>query len=166
MSVVQIARRNHLSCRQVQFGIARARKREEERLQSSLLRDSRKRDKLYKRNQGKITPTSLARQVWEDPQRLPRLVPLFPIDAFTPGSACPHHGPIRTGSVFCCMVCSRSGLDGHPALERDPLTDPRPEPKAPAAARAGAVRETRKERRRRLREARESSSLTLSQSRS
>jgi hypothetical protein len=92
------------------------------------------------------------------------LVPLFPIGAFTPSSKCPHHGPIREGSLFCCMVCSTSGMDDHPALRRDPLTDPKPEPRPPArrpAARptAGAKpssppepaagRETRKERRRR-----------------
>jgi hypothetical protein len=92
------------------------------------------------------------------------LVPLFPIGAFTPTSACPHHGPIREGSLFCCMVCSTSGMDHHPALQRDPLTDPRPEPRPsprkPAARPAAgakpsphpepaAGRETRKERRRR-----------------
>jgi hypothetical protein len=95
------------------------------------------------------------------------LVPLFPIGAFTPTSKCPHHGPIRPGSLFCCMVCSASGIDDHPALKRDPETDPRPEPStrtpsaptAPTKSTSGANpssplapagdRETRKERRRR-----------------
>lgn len=82
------------------------------------------------------------------------LVPLFPIGAFTPTSKCPHHGPIRAGSLFCCMVCSNSGVDDHPSLKRDPQTDPRPEPAPAPAAPAprpdtAARRETRKERRRR-----------------
>lgn len=57
------------------------------------------------------------------------LVPLFPIGPFTPTSECPHRGPIPDGSLLCCMVCSASGMDGHPALKRNPETDPRPEPK-------------------------------------
>lgn len=62
------------------------------------------------------------------------LVPLFPITSFTPQSKCPHRGPIKPGSVFCCMVCSGTGRDGHPALRRDPTTDPKPEPKPGPAA--------------------------------
>ena len=58
------------------------------------------------------------------------LVPLFPIGAFTPSSECRHRGPIRPGSLDCCMVCSTSGVDDHPALKRDPRTDPKPEPRA------------------------------------
>jgi hypothetical protein len=91
------------------------------------------------------------------------LVPLFPIGAFTPTSKCPHHGPIRPGSLFCCMVCSNSGVDDHPFLKRNPKTDPLPEPlprpspaslPVPPAAPASrldeaARRQTRKERRRR-----------------
>lgn len=60
------------------------------------------------------------------PRRLPLLIPLFPVDPFTPLSACPHHGPIEPGSDLCCMVCNRSGMDAHPALRRDPATDPIP----------------------------------------
>ena len=54
------------------------------------------------------------------------------------------------------MVCHSSGMDEHPGLRRDPLTDPSPESKpAPAAdgvvpSEAGGSRETRKQRRRRL----------------
>lgn len=83
------------------------------------------------------------------------LVPLFPIGPFTPLSECPHNGPIREGSLLCCMVCSASGMDGHPELRRDPATDPRPEPKRGPApetspATSAAKPETRRERRRRL----------------
>lgn len=65
----------------------------------------------------------------------PRLTPLFPIVAFAPASECSHHGPIRPGSTFCCMVCHASGMDAHPALQpdpSDPVRDPQPQPEAPA----------------------------------
>jgi len=80
--------------------------------------------------------------------RPPTLVPLFPVLAYSTTSECPHHGPIRSGSVLCCMVCHRSGQDDHPALQRDPRTDPQPEqiPAAPPRHK----RETRKQRRLRL----------------
>lgn len=159
-TVVQIARRSHLSCRQVQLGVARARKREQARLQVSRKQECRTRDIFQVRNQTLPPGAHKGEVAWEDPHRSPRLIPLFPIGPFTPGSACPHHGPIRSGSVFCCMVCSQSGMDGHPALKRDPRTDPRPEPK-PAARVKISARETRKERRRRLRETRQSSSPLL-----
>jgi hypothetical protein len=49
------------------------------------------------------------------------------------------------------MVCSKSGVDDHPALKRNPRIDPRPEPEAvPRQAKAAPRTETRKERRRRL----------------
>ena len=153
-SVVQIARRNHLSCRNVQLGLARARKREQERLQTSRIRSSRLRDALQERNLGSPSVAHGGGVGGEDPRRPPRLVPLFPIGPFVPQAGCPHHGPIRPGSVFCCMVCSRSGMDGHPALKRDPRTDPQPEPKAAAPALPRGARETRKARRQRLRQAR------------
>jgi hypothetical protein len=83
--------------------------------------------------------------------RPPRLVPLFPIGAYTPQSSCGHRRPIEPGSSLCCMVCHTSGMDRHPALRRDPRTDPAPEPKPkPAPERANSRRETRRERRRRL----------------
>ena len=156
-SIRQIARRSHLSCRQVQLGVARARKREKERLQASHEQDSRERDTLQGRKNNSLPGAHAGRVVWEDPRRLPRLVPLFPIGPFTPQAACSHHGPIRPGSMFCCMVCSHSGMDGHPALKRNPRTDPRPEPRVAEPAKAGGARETRKERRRRLHAARQSS---------
>jgi len=53
------------------------------------------------------------------------------------------------------MVCSQSGVDDHPALKRDPSTDPRPERKAAALVRVAGVRETRKQRRDRLNTARQ-----------
>jgi hypothetical protein len=46
-------------------------------------------------------------------------------------------------------------MDGHPALKRDPKTDPRPEPKAIAVVVVKSGRETRKERRRRQHAARQ-----------
>jgi hypothetical protein len=73
-----------------------------------------------------------------------RLIPMFPLGSYTPQSTCAHHGPIQAGSLFCCMVCHHSGIDGHPALKRDPRTDPAPERKAaPAPAKKKAL-ETRK----------------------
>jgi hypothetical protein len=80
--------------------------------------------------------------------RPPRLIPFFPIGSYTPLSACGHHRPIEPDSVLCCMVCHRSGVDDHPALVRDPLTEPAPEPK-PAPVPKKATRETRKQRRQR-----------------
>jgi len=83
--------------------------------------------------------------------RPPRLVPLFPIGAYTPQSICAHRRPIEPGSSLCCMVCHTSGMDRHPALRRDPRTDPAPEPKPKAAPeQAKSQRETRRERRQRL----------------
>ena len=85
--------------------------------------------------------------------RAPGTVPLFPVTSYTPGSACPHHGPIGPGSRLCCMVCHQSGLDGHPALARDARSDPKPDPKPqppPAAGPGGPATETRRQRRRRL----------------
>jgi hypothetical protein len=83
--------------------------------------------------------------------RPPRLLPLFPVGSYTPHSKCAHNSSIRYGSRFCCMVCHRSGMDGHPALQRDPRTDPLPERKAalaPVPRSTGS--ETRKQRRERL----------------
>src|SRR5271166_5094114 len=148
-SIKEIARREGLGCRRIQHGVSRAR----ERGNQSRIRESRFSNDLHGQN-GKIT-ASAERVVRDDPNRPPRLVPLFPIGAFTPRSACPHHGPIRTGSEFCCMVCSQSGVDDHPALKRDPSTDPRPERKAAALVRVAGVRETRKQRRHRLNAARQ-----------
>jgi hypothetical protein len=83
--------------------------------------------------------------------RTPRLEPLFPILTFTPQSACGHKRDLRKGSCFVCMVCHKSGMDGHRALVRDPRTDPRPEPKKPPPPppKPGA-RESRRQRRARL----------------
>jgi hypothetical protein len=78
----------------------------------------------------------------------PRLVPLFPIGSYTPLSGCRHKQPIQTGSLLCCMVCHESGLDGHPALQRDPRTDPAPEPTPPSKP-ASLAKETRRKRRER-----------------
>jgi hypothetical protein len=81
--------------------------------------------------------------------RPPPLIPFFPLGPFNPDSACGHRRPIQPGSLFCCMVCHRSGMDDHPALQRNPLTDPAPELKPPST-RKRAARETRKQRRQRI----------------
>ena len=62
---------------------------------------------------------------WAIPEPPPRLIPLFPVGLYTPQSPCPHREPIRRGSNLCCMVCLQSGMDDHPALQRDPAKDPR-----------------------------------------
>jgi hypothetical protein len=143
-----IARRERLSVRRIQLGLARARRREN----TSRSMESRKREYLHKRDgaETKISRSPSVPDQHQGRKQPPRLVPLFPIGPFTPASACPHQGPIRRGSVICCMVCSRSGMDDHPALKRDPGTDPPPEPKPVVTPRPARGRETRKERRRRL----------------
>lgn len=75
-----------------------------------------------------------------------RLIPLFPIDSFTPESTCPHHHAISEDSRLCCMVCHASGMDGHPGLRRDPETDPTPEPR-PTPVLGADRKATRKQRR-------------------
>lgn len=130
LSVHEIAIREGVSVGRVRYGVKRAQAQEE--LVSS--------DAL-------IEPLSPSAGTI----RQPRLVPLFPIGPYTPQSACPHRVPIETGSALCCMVCHCSGMDEHPAMQRDPKTDPNPEPK-PVLSSArhpepGAQRETRKQRR-------------------
>ncbi|MGC8643447.1 MAG: hypothetical protein ACP5XB_26620 [Isosphaeraceae bacterium] len=144
-AVDEIAGFVRVSKRRIEQGLTQARLQAQE----ARKRESRKRD-LVRKQEGEAGAGSGDRQ-WEDPRRLPRLVPLFPIGPFTPRSTCGHHGTIRQGSVFCCMICHQSGMDGHPGLKRNPKTDPRPEPKPPAARREDGSRETRKQRRRRLR---------------
>lgn len=71
-----------------------------------------------------------------DPSWVGEMTPMFPITSFVPTSECPHRGPIRRGSMFVCM-CDKcrnsSGMDHMPALQRNPLTDPKLETKAPDA---------------------------------
>jgi len=78
--------------------------------------------------------------------RPPRLIPLFPVGQYTPQSSCGHPQPFPSGSVLCCMVCHRSGMDEHPALQRDSNTEPAPEQKPEPRGK----RETRRQRRERL----------------
>jgi hypothetical protein len=148
-STKAIALREGVTARRIRLGVLRARDRE----RASYLRDSRNGEFLRKRDRGRspVSWGSAARSAgrWES-RYPPRLVPFFPIGPFTPQSRCSHRGPIRPGSRFCCMVCSRSGVDDHQALKRDPRTDPRPEPKVAPPASPAPGRETRKERRRRL----------------
>ncbi len=143
-SIKEIARREGLSCRRIQHGVCRAR----ERGNSPQIREFHLGNELPLRNTR--AAATAARVATASTKRPPILVPLFPIGAFTPGSACPHPGPIPAGSVFCCMVCSQSGVDDHPALKRDPRTEPRPESRPHALVSAARVRETRKQRRQRL----------------
>ena len=49
----------------------------------------------------------------------PDPVPLFPVGAFTPSSACPHRG-LSPGPPFVCMVCHRDGSDAGPVLLLSP----------------------------------------------
>jgi hypothetical protein len=108
------------------------------------------------------TPLSLAcrfsrqsRRFYRDVQRAPRLVPLFPVGAYTPQSMCGHHEPIQRGSLFCCMICHRSGHDDHPALQGPASAQPSCNDKScecpPTTGSNGkCVFETRRQRRQRI----------------
>lgn len=127
----EIAAREGVTVRQVREGLERAR--------------------ALDRNRSKDNPIESLKSSRLDDIGF-RLMPLFPIMALTPQSACPHHDSIERGSRLCCMVCHASGMDDHPGLRRDPLIDPSPEPApAPAAvsSKPGKSRENRKQRRRR-----------------
>ncbi len=88
--------------------------------------------------------------------RLPKLQPLFPVGALTPGSLCGHREPIKRGSIFCCVICHTSGYDEHPDLQIEASTEGVPKPDCrelpPEEPRKCPVSrpETRRERRRRL----------------
>ncbi len=145
-SIKEIARQERLSCRSIQLGVSRAREKANHQISRSS--NTRFSGDLHTRDE---VASGAVRSLSGDARdRPPRLMPLFPVGSFTPQSVCPHHGPIPRGSVFCCMVCSRSGFDDHPALKRDPRTDPRPESKPAAVRAAVGVKETRKQRRERL----------------
>ncbi len=152
-NIRSIARREKLSVRRVQMGVTRARLREMAKIRRRSL------------NSAKVSSNQNESGLKADAKILPRLVPLFPIGSFTPGSSCGHRHPIRAGSVFCCMVCHASGMDDHPELKRDPKTDPAPELKPSAPPRQATRRlygkdsanavadETRKARRKRRNDA-------------
>lgn len=119
-TTMELAEESGVSVQLLRRALSRARKERESRTRTSL--------------DGSTSPTEDGTAA-DSPSASPtpwwlELVPLFPVGPFTPTSPCPHHGPIREGSLLCCMVCSASGMDGHPALARDPASDPRPEPKA------------------------------------
>lgn len=77
------------------------------------------------------------------------VLPLLPCGPLTPKTQCNHlTRPIPPWSSGYCVVCHRAGQDGHPLLERDYRTDPRPDPK-PTVKKPGGP-ETRRERRKRL----------------
>jgi hypothetical protein len=83
--------------------------------------------------------------------RPPRLVPYFgpsckPMALLTCADVHPR-GPMPKGSSGICMAKHCTGIEGHPALYRDPATDPKPDPK-PSAAKAKA-KPTRRQKRRR-----------------
>jgi hypothetical protein len=120
MSIADLAEEAGMSVRHIKRALSRARKAEEARLNGT---DD---DLATTADDAESTePASAAplKPWWLE------LVPIFPVGHFTPSSECPHKGPIPEGSLLCCMVCSASGVDKHPALVRDPATDPRPEPK-------------------------------------
>jgi hypothetical protein len=98
-SIQEIAAREKLSQRRIRLGLARARAGEDP------------------------NPGATAALM----STLPRLVPHFPVGMFVPDSPCPHHSPYRVGCLLCCMRCHASGLDSRDAMQRSPLTDPKPE---------------------------------------
>jgi hypothetical protein len=63
--------------------------------------------------------------------RPPRVVPSYSCRPFTPQTRCEdvHRGPIPAGSHIYCEpgACTCAEIARHPALKRDPRTDPRPE---------------------------------------
>jgi hypothetical protein len=134
MSLAEIAGYEGLSIARVRFGVERSVAQE-----SKLSKD----DLLESLKSGRVDDVGF------------RLIPLFPIGAFTPQSACPHHDSIKRDSRLCCMVCHASGMDDHPGLRRDPKTDPSPEPRpkpdddVAVSSESGKSKETRKQRRRR-----------------
>lgn len=119
-TVAEIAKTSNSGGRNVERGLARARTAEASRIEEIASEG------------GSQTRDEAEPQIpwWLE------LVPLFPINAFTPNSQCRHRGPIPPGSLDCCMVCSASGVDDHPALQRDPRTDPRPEPRPSRGSRS------------------------------
>jgi hypothetical protein len=133
MSLEEIAGYEGLSIERVLFGVMRS-----EALESQRTKD----DLIGNLKSGRLDGVEV------------RLIPLFPIGAFTPQSTCPHHDSIERGSRLCCMVCHASGMDDHPGIRHDPKTDPSPEPvPAPTTdalpGRSRKPKETRKQRRRR-----------------
>jgi hypothetical protein len=134
LSDKEIAVREGLSIRRIRSGVERARQLDNRSSQNS--------QDMTIPGKGRVAHS-------------PPLIPLFPVGAYTPQSPCPHREPIEKGSAFCCMVCHRSGMDEHPALQRDPQTDPAPESKPEPAPqhtlqpKASESLETRKQRRRR-----------------
>lgn len=150
MSIAELAEEAGMSERHVKRALSRARKAEEDRLRDVPDATSDEGDSSEPASAAPRTPW------WME------LVPLFPVTSFTPQSECPHRGPLPEGSLLCCMVCSASGIDGHPAMKRDSATDPRPEPKSRPKRRAdeaksetpddeaGPTPETRRQRRSRI----------------
>ena len=148
-SIKEIARRDRLGCRRTQHGVFRAR----ERGNQSRIREPRFSNDLHGRN-GKITAVReewcgtipIARRDWFRSFQSERSLP--DRHAGITGRS----GPAPTSADG---LPSQSGVDDHPALKRDPRTDPRPERKAAALVRVAGVRETRKQRRHRLNAARQ-----------
>jgi hypothetical protein len=94
---------------------------------------------------------------WVEPEfTVPKLVPVFPINSFTPESECSHKRRVRSGSRFVCMVCHQSGFDWHPDLQikegdvlepDETLDDHANKPKPTKVPRTPPIALTRKERR-------------------
>lgn len=99
-------------------------------------------------------------ECYEDPAKLRGADPFELVPAFGPQPGFEEHRPcsevirhpIRKGSSLCCMACHASGMDHHPALRRDRMTDPKPEkkPVVPQVESRKPQKEKRKERRSRL----------------
>jgi hypothetical protein len=69
----------------------------------------------------------------------PPLTLFFPINGLFPVSRCNHDQvAIPHGDACCCAVCHRSGRDNHPALDRFPAVEPRPDPPLAPPALAGS----------------------------
>lgn len=124
VSIEEVSSRAHLSPRRIRQGLSWAR--------------------------GALSGVGDTTAVVRIPPRLPHLEPISPIESLTPMSACPHYGPIRLGSCIYCIVCSQSGQDEHPLLQRSPYTDPKREPEPPPVRKPAPHVETRRERRLRI----------------
>lgn len=126
-STSAIAEAAGVSVQLVRRALARAREQEASRIQDTAAPTTLRSRESGAGEEGSPTRAAATQTPW-----WLELVPLFPVGSLTPTSKCPHSGPLQTGSLLCCMVCSASGMDEHASMKRDPETDPQPEPNRPA----------------------------------